>query len=217
MKTVDLIQSLAAQAAPVRPLRPPSVRLLLWFALAVPAVTIVVLSMGVRGDLSIRLAEPMFLTRLFASLATAAFAALAGLILGIPGRSRAWAAAPLLPLALWLGSLGQQCLLELRGEAETELLVMPHLHCLPDITVMMALPTVAMVLMILRGAGFHQRLELALGGLAAAALSNTALSLAHPDDAGVLVLLLQMVVVAALALGMGQGGARRDVALTAPK
>lgn len=205
MRTEELIQSLAAQAAPVRPLRSPSIRLLLWFALAVPAVAIVVLNMGVRGDLIVRLAEPIFLMRLFASLATAAFAALAGLILGIPGRSRVWAAAPLLPLALWLGSLGQQCLLELRGEAEAELLVTPHLHCLPDIAVMMALPTVAMVLMILRGAGFRRRLELALGGLAAAALSNTALSLAHPVDAGVLVLLLQMVVVAALALGVGQG------------
>ncbi len=205
MKTEDLIQSLAAQAVPVRPLRSPSLRLLLWFALSVPAVAIVVLYMGVRGDLIVRLADPMFLMRLFASLATAAFAALAGLILGIPGRSRAWAVAPLLPLALWLGSLGQQCLLELRGEAKAELLVAPHLHCLPDIAVMMALPTVAMVLMILRGAGFRRRLELALGGLAAAALSNTALSLAHPVDAGVLVLVLQMVVVAVLALGVGQG------------
>lgn len=212
MRTEELIERLAAQAAPVRPLRPPSARLLVWFALAVPAVAVVALTMGLRGDLAQRLAEPVFQLRLFASLATAAAAALAGLALGVPGRSRAWGLAPLAPFVLWLASLGRQCLLEFRGEAEAELLAGPHLHCLPDIAVMMALPTIAMVVMVLQGAGLRRRLELALGGLAAAALSNAALSLAHPVDAGLLVLVLQLAVVAALSHWMG-----RDASLTASR
>lgn len=209
MRTEELIARLAAQAAPVRVLPPPSARLLLWLALALPAVAVVTLAMGLRQDLALRLGEPVFLLRLGASLATAVAAALAGLALGVPGRRRAWVLAPLLPLALWLLSLGRQCLLEIRGEAAAELLTGPHLHCLPDIAVMMGLPTIAMAIMVLRGAGLRRRLELALGGLAAAALSNAALSLAHPVDAGLLVLLAQGGVVAVLALGMG-----RDASLT---
>lgn len=205
MRTEDLIARLAAQAAPVRPLRPPAARLAMWFALALPAVVLVVLSMGVREDLVQRLGEPMFVLRIAASLATAAAAALAGLALGVPGRSRAWGLLPLAPLGLWLASLGRQCLLELGGQAETELLAAPHLHCLPDIAVMMGLPTITMVVMVLQGAGLRRRLELALGGLAAAALSNAALSLAHPVDAGLLVLLLQLAVVAVIAVGAGRG------------
>lgn len=206
MKTEELIERLAAQASPVRPLRSPATRLAMWAALAVPMVMVVALSMGLRDDLSQRLAEPAFQARVAASLATALLAAFAGLALGVPGRAWAWVLAPLLPLILWLSNLGRQCLLELRGEAEVELLAPPHLDCLPDIVVMIALPTIVMLMMVLKGAGFHRRLELALGGLAAAALSNTALSLAHPVDAGLLVLLLQMVVVAGLAVLLG----RRD-------
>ncbi len=206
MKTEELIERLAAQAAPVHPLRPPSARLLMWTALAVPMVMVVALSMGLRDDLSQRLAEPLFQMRLASSLATALLAALAGLTLGVPERTWAWILAPVLPLILWLASLGRQCLLEFRGEAETELLAPPHLDCLPDIVVMIALPTIAILMMVLKGAGFHRRLELALGGLAAAALSNTALSLAHPVDAGLLVLLLQMVVVAVLSMLLGRRG-----------
>ncbi len=206
MRTEELIERLAAQATPIRPLRPPSARLLMWAALAVPMVIVVALIMGLRDDLWQHLAEPLFQLRLGASLATALLAALAGLTLGVPGRTWAWVLAPLLPLSLWLASLGRQCLLEFRGEAEAELLVPPHLECLPDIVVMIALPTIVMLMMVLKGAGFHRRLELALGGLAAAALSNAALSLAHPVDAGLLVLLLQMAVVAVLSVLLG----RRD-------
>ncbi|MBI3443884.1 MAG: DUF1109 family protein, partial [Magnetospirillum sp.] len=157
-----------------------------------------------RQDLALRLEEPAFVVQLAACVATAFTAALAGLILGVPGRSRNWAMLPLPPLLLWLASFGRQCLLEWRGEAEGELLIGPHFHCLPDITVMMALPTLAIMVMVRRGAGFERRLETLLGGLAAAALANAALSLAHPQDAGLLVLLVQMVVVVALSLWAGR-------------
>ncbi|CUW40111.1 protein of unknown function [Magnetospirillum sp. XM-1] len=209
MKTEELIARLAAQAAPVHPLKAPVRRLATWFALALPAVVLVALSMGLRDDLSQRLAEPVFLLRISASLATAAAAALAGLALGVPGRSRAWGLAPLVPLGLWLASLGRQCLLEWGGHVQTELLAAPHLHCLPDIALMMGLPTIAMVVMVLRGAGLRRRMELLLGGLAAAALSNAALSFAHPVDAGLLVLLLQLAVVGGVAVTAG-----RDASLT---
>jgi hypothetical protein len=209
MKTEDLIHTLSARVEPVRPLNPPSVRLLSWLALALPAVAVVAVVMGLRADLGQRLGEMLFDLRLVSSLATAALAALAALALGVPGRSRARALAPLPPLVLWMASLGRQCFLEIQGAAEKELLAGPHLHCLPDIAVMIALPTLAMVALVLRGAGFRRRLELALGGLAAAALANTALSLAHPVDAGVLTLAAQMAVIAVLSLFLG-----KDASLT---
>lgn len=204
MKTEDLIQTLTARVEPVRPLRPPSLRLLAWLAMALPAVAVVALAMGLRQDLGQRLGEPMFDTRLVSSLVTSALAALAALMLGVPGRSKAWALAPLPSFLLWMVSLGRQCFLEVKGEAELEMLAGPHLHCLPDITVMIALPTIAMVSLVQRGAGFRRRLELALGGLAAAALGNTALSLAHPVDAGVLTLIAQLVVIAVLSYFLGK-------------
>lgn len=204
MNTDDLIRSLSERPAPVKRLLPPVVRALQWAVLALAAVAAVVLKMGLRPDLAARLDEPAFLVQLAACAVTAFTAALAGLMLGIPGRPRAWALLPLPSFAVWLASFGRQCLLEWRGETEGELLIGPHFHCLPDIAVMMALPTLVIMAMVRRGAGFERRLETLLGGLAAAALANAALGLAHPRDAGLLVLLVQMMVVAALSWWMGR-------------
>ena len=79
----------------------------------------------------------------------------------------------------------------------------PHLHCLPDIAVIAAIPTAVLLLMLRRGACFEPRLPLLLGGLAAAALAHGGLSLAHPEDAGLLVLIFQFIAVALLALTVG--------------
>ena len=204
MNTQDLIRSLSESAQPVRRLPPPGRRALGWAGLAVPAVAIIALVMGLRPDLALRLSEPAFVIELAACAATAICAATAGLALSIPGTPRAWALLPLPPMLVWLGGFGRQCVLEWLAPQPGELLDGPHLHCLPDIAVITAIPTAVLLLMLRRGTWFRPRLPVMLGGLAAAALAHGGLSLAHPEDAGLLVLIVQFLAVGILALTFGR-------------
>lgn len=203
MRTDDLILSLSQDAQPVRRLAPPTRRALGWFALAVPTVAAIALAMGLRADLGLRMAEPAFVIQLIACGVTAFCAAIAGLALTIPGTSKLWALLPVPPLLVWLGGFGRQCVLEWLAPQSGELLNGPHLHCLPDIAVITALPTAVLLLMLRRGACFEPRLPVMLGGLAAAALAHGGLSLAHPEDSGLLVLIFQFIAVGLLVLVAG--------------
>lgn len=202
--TDDLIRSLAEDVRPVRRLSPPLWRALGWGGLAVPAVITVAAVMGFRPDLAARMAESGFVLGLVACLATAGSAAVAALALGVPGRSKAWALLPVPSLLIWLGHFGRQCVLEGLGLYDGDLLTGPHLHCLPDIAVMTGVPTVVMLGMVQSGARFERRLAVLLGGLAAAALANAGLSLAHPQDAGLLVLLIQFAAVGLISMRWGR-------------
>jgi len=199
MRTDDLILSLSEDARPVRRLAPPSRRALGWFSLAVLVVATIALFMGLRADLGLRMAEPAFVIQLIACGLTAFCAAIAGLALTIPGTPKRWALLPVPPLLVWLGGFGRQCVLEWLSPESGELLSGPHLHCLPDIAVITAIPTVVLMLMLRRGACFEPRLPVMLGGLAAAALAHGGLSLAHPEDSGLLVLIVQFIAVGLLA------------------
>lgn len=202
--TEDLIRTLSRDVKPVRRLPSAGARGLGWFALAVPAVVLVGLYMEPEVGVAARLADPGLAVTLAASLATSVCAVLAAMILGVPGRSRRWVLLPLPPLVVWLAGFGRQCVLEWSGAVDGELLDGPHLSCLPDIVVMTVVPTIAMVVLARRAAWFEGRLVLALGGLAAAALANAALSLVHPQDAGLLVLMVQFLAVSGLSLVLGR-------------
>lgn len=203
MRTDDLILSLSQDARPIRRLAPPSRRALRWFALAVPTVAAIAVFMGLRADLGLRMAEPAFVIQLIACGVTAFCAAIAGLTLTIPGTSRRWALLPVPPMLVWLGGFGRQCVLEWLAPESGTLLSGPHLHCLPDIAVITTIPTVILLIMLRRGAGLYPRLPVMLGGLAAAALAHGGLSLAHPEDSGLLTLIFQFSAVGILALVAG--------------
>ena len=114
-----LIDRLAAEATPVRPLRHPLARaggLLLAFAV------IACLALAVLADPAAMLARyvgrevPMVL-EVGAMLATAALSITAAFFLSVPGSSRRWTLAPLPPLLLWLGLSGADCVgAAMRGE-----------------------------------------------------------------------------------------------------
>ena len=201
--TDDLIHSLSQDARPVQRLAPPARRAFGWFALAVPVVAAIALAMGLRVDLGLRMAEPAFVLQLIACGLTAFCAAIAGLALTVPGTPKVWALLPVPPMLVWLGGFGRQCVLEWLAPESGELLSGPHLHCLPDIAVITAIPTAVLLLMLRRGACFEPRLPVMLGGLAAAALAHGGLSLAHPEDSGLLVLIFQFLAVGLLALVVG--------------
>src|SRR5439155_14166098 len=70
IKTPDLIASLAANATPVRRLRPPVMRAASWLLLAAVVLTLLAINQGIRPDLAQRLREPTFATGLAAPLLT---------------------------------------------------------------------------------------------------------------------------------------------------
>ena len=108
--TPELIALLATHAKPVRPLRPPLVRTALWLLLAAGVFVLLALSHGVRPDLALRVAQPIFVAGMVASLVTGILAAVASFMLSLPDRSRAWILLPVPTLLVWVSTVSYGCL-----------------------------------------------------------------------------------------------------------
>jgi hypothetical protein len=110
--TDELIASLAAKAAPVRPLASPLRRAGLTLALLLAAGAALVLLWGDSAALARRYAgrETLMMVEMGAMVLTAASAVTAAFVLSIPGGSRRWMLAPLAPFAAWIGLSGVGCL-----------------------------------------------------------------------------------------------------------
>jgi hypothetical protein len=192
VETNKLIQSLAADARPVRPLARPWMRTVMWLAIAVPYMALVVLVISPRADLLVKLTEAHFFVEQIAALATGVAAATAAFASTIPGYTRKVLLLPVLPLAIWLGSLGEGCLKSLWQYGLAGLSLQPDWFCLPAIMVVGAIPAVAMAIMLRRGAPLYPHLSAGFGTLAAAGLGNFGLRLFHPQDASLMVLVWQV-------------------------
>lgn len=204
--TGSLIRRLAKNVEPVRPLAGPWVRTATWLALGSPYLLLVVFVMSPRADLVQKVADHRFLIEQVAALATGVAAAAAAFASVVPGYRRMLLALPLLPFAVWLGTLGRGCVQDWMQLGPNGLTVRPDWLCLPGIVMVGAVPAVAMAFMLRRGAPLTPRLSTALGGLAAAGLGNFGLRLFHPQDASVMVLVWQFGTVCALsALAAGAG------------
>lgn len=189
MDTDGVIARLVREAQPVRRLRDPLLRTGAWLAIALAAVGLSVGLMGPRPDLAIMLQDARYVTEQVAALLTAVATAFAAFMIVVPGRSRAWIVLPALPLSVWLGSIAWGCVAEwLRGEAAFA----SDWSCLPAIALVGAIPALAMVLMLRRGAPLLPHLAVCLGALAAAALGDFGLRLFHAIDAGLMVLVWQI-------------------------
>lgn len=208
MNTDDLIGRIVAESGPVRPLPSPPRRAVLWFAVTLPCVAAIVLIMGLRPDLAHKLADPRFQTEQLAALATAIAAALAAFSAVVPGRPRWILLVPLLPLGLWLGSLGQDCIRALVSVGPEGLRIGWDWVCIPAIAMVGAVPAVAIVVMLRRGAPILPCTAVALGALAAGAIGNFGLRLFHPQDAGIMVLIWQFGTVMLLTVLAGCAGRR---------
>lgn len=198
MKTDDLIGRIVAEAGPVRRLPPPARRLALWLAITLPCMAAVVMIMTPRADLVEKLGDPRFLTEQLAALATALAAAFAAFSAVVPDRSRWPLLLPLVPLAVWLGSLGLDCVSILMSAGPEGLRIEWDWVCIPAIVLVGAVPAAAIVVMLRRGAPILPCTAVALGALAAAAIGNFGLRLFHAQDASVMVLVWQFGTVALL-------------------
>lgn len=191
METDRLIERLAESSGPIRPLARPWRRTAIWLAVAIPYVALVVLVMAPRSDLLEKFADTRFVIDLLAAFATGISAAYAAFATIIPGYDRRVALLPVLPLSVWLASLGLGCLAALAQTGSFGPGFKVDLFCFPAIVLVGMIPAVAIAFMLRRGAPLVPCLTAALGGLAAAGLGSFGLRLFHPQDASLMILVWQ--------------------------
>src|SRR5262249_42195516 len=133
-----------------------------------------------------------------AALVVALTAAMAAFCAAVPGRPLWERAVPVLPLLVWLGTLGVGCVEEIISVGPRGLKFQTDWACLPSIVMIGMVPGVAMALMLRRGAPMAPVLSVGLGGLAASALADLGLRLAHQQDASLMVIVWQVGTVAML-------------------
>jgi len=189
IKTPDLIASLAANATPVRRLRPPVIRAAWWLLLAAVVLTLLAVNQGIRPDLVQRLQEPAFAVSMAAALLTGVLAAIAAFLVSLPDRSRLWLLLPVPALIIWLSNVGYQCLTQWVAIGPDGVGLGEAARCFATL-VLTSLPlSLAMLVMLRYAALLRPTAATFMGSLAVAAITATALSLFHTIDSTVMILM----------------------------
>jgi hypothetical protein len=187
--TPDLINALATDVPPVRRLRPPLIRAACWLTLGAFVLALLAISQGIRPDLAERLHQPSFVISMAGAVLTSVFAAIAAFMLSLPDRSRAWLILPAPALALWLATLGYQCLTDWVSLRPDGVQLGETARCFATL-VLTSLPlSLAMLVMLRYAAPLRPIAATLTGSLAVAAITATALSLFHDLDATVMILM----------------------------
>jgi hypothetical protein len=202
IRTPDLIASLAANMKPVKRLRPPIVRAMLWLMLAAAVLTLLAINQGIRPDLAQRLREPAFATSLAAAIVTGVLAAVAAFLASLPDRSRLWLLLPVPALIVWLSNVGYQCLTDWVAIGPDGMSPGEAARCFATLALTSLPLSLAMLAMLRYAAPLRPTAVTLMGSLAVAAMTATALSLFHMVDASVMILMWN-VGVAALFAGLG--------------
>lgn len=206
--TPDLIESLVANAAPVRRLRPPVARAVGWLLFAALILALLAVSHGVRPDLELRLQQPVFVIGIAASLATGVLAAVASFIVSVPDRSRRWLLLPVPALLVWLATVGYGCLTAWVSIGPDGISLGETARCFATL-VLVGAPLSLALLVMLRFAALLAPTSVAIAGnLAVAAMTSTALSLFHPLDATAMILIWNLGTAALLVVLGGLYGRR---------
>jgi hypothetical protein len=201
--TADLIRRLSTSGARVRPLASPETRVVIWLAVSLPYLLVVYLMWPHAGSAVI---GHRFVVEEVAALLAGLTAAMAAFATVIPGRSRSVAWVPLVPLAIWLVSLGQRCARDWSGGEHALGIVLPHWGCVPATIIPGLVPAAALVMMLRRGAPMTPRLTLTLAAVAVASLADAAMGFIHVGDASLTVLTWHVVAVFALSGAIGMLG-----------
>ncbi len=214
--TPDLIESLVANAAPVRRLRPPVARAVGWLLFAALMLALLAVARGMRPDIELRLQQPVFVLGVTASLATGVLAALASFIVSVPDRSRLWLLLPVPALAAWVTTIGYGCLTDWVSVQPGAVTFGETARCFATL-MLVGGPLLIALLVMLRYAALLSPTPVAImGSLAVAAMTATALSLFHELDATVMVLIWNFGV-AALLVALGGLYGRRMFSWVAPR
>jgi len=179
-RTDALIDAIAADARPVRPLAPPLARAL---TLLVPLSLLGGIAVYALGDAS-GLAriysgrESMMMPEMAAMLATGLLAVTGAFFLSIPGRSRLWLWAPLPTLVAWVSLSGAGCWIALGSRAAADRHV--GMDCLIFILAVSFVLGAPLVWRLSRASPIDPVRVALLGGLGIAALSAFLLQFFHP-------------------------------------
>jgi hypothetical protein len=184
--TDQLIERLAASAAPVRRLRPPLVRASLWLLAVAAAAAIVVPFFANFALFDAKLQDGKFVLELTGTLLTGIAAVIAAFYLSIPGRSPAWMLLPIPPLVLWLASSGYNCYREWVVYGTSGWHLGETAGCFGTIIGFSVPLGVALILMLRRARPVAPVPVAALGGLGVAAISAFLLQFNHDVDASFL-------------------------------
>lgn len=206
METDALIRQLAGEAMPVRRLAAPWLRALAWFALGLPLVLAVVWMHGADEKAGMAAADVRMVIEGIAIVATAVTAAIAAFASATPGASRRWLWLPLVPLAVWIATVGQGCVADYQAMGAAAFALRVDSDCFVPAALGGILPTIAIVLMLRRGAPMMPRATLAFAGVAVAALVNIGLMLFHAGDISLMVLVWHVGFVVVLAMVAGAVG-----------
>jgi hypothetical protein len=200
--TPNLIELLATSAKPVRRLRPPLVRATLWLLLAALVFALLAVGHGLRADFAQRVAQPVFVIGIVASLVTGVLAAVASFFLSLPDRSRAWALLPLPAVLLWISTVTYGCLTNWVSIGPDGMRMGEAARCFATLMLTSMPLSIALYVMLRHAAWLRPTAVTVTGGLAVAAMTATALSLFHDLDATVMVLVWNFGV-AAVIVGLG--------------
>lgn len=203
-----LIDALAANLQPVRPLWSPPLRAFIWLALVVVLAAALAAFANLAAMWHRLMATPDMWLAVIGSAATAVAAAFAAFELSFPDRSRAWALLPLPAFALWLGASGLGCL---------RAYILPGTHvaamgetrdCLVFIVGLSVPLSAVLIFMLRRAYTLAPGLTATMAGLASAAAAATLLNFFHPYDAAATDLAVHLVAVGIVVLALRAVGAR---------
>lgn len=201
-----LIDALGAELTPVRRLLPPWLRTLGWL-LAVAAIAVALLARyGDQPMLRRWAGAPDLAWAAAGAVLTTICAAWCAFVLGVPGRSRAWAWLPLPGLVLWIGASGLGCLRTWLAPDTSIATLHQSADCLVFIIGFSIPLSLLMVWLLRRACPLRPALTAVMVGLASAAASASLLEICHAFDAAATDLLthalaVAIVVVANLAMG----------------
>lgn len=203
--TPQLIEVLAADAKPVRRLRPPLARAGLWLGGFVAIVATVTWVTGTWPVMIERLSLTRFAVEMAATFLTGTAAVIAAFYLSLPDRSRFWMMLPLPTLVLWLASSSYGCYQNWLADGPQGWRLGRSSDCFIFILTMSIPVGIALYLALRRALPLEPLRVMALGGLGVAGLAAAALQFYHPFDVTIVDLAVHvtavLIVVAAIMLG----------------
>jgi hypothetical protein len=210
-RTEQLIERLAADARPVRRLRPPLYRAALWLSAVAVLIGGAIVAFADWPVFAERARDPRLVIEMVGTLAAGIAAIVAAFELSLPDRSRRWLLLPLPALMLWLASSGYGCYRHWLTVGPSGWELGESAHCLRFI-LGMSLPLGMSLLITLRRAIPLSPLPVgAAGGLGVGALAAFALQFFHPFDVTVIDLAVH-----AIAVGLVVSAASAAQRLAAP-
>ncbi|MBK4733019.1 NrsF family protein [Noviherbaspirillum pedocola] len=188
-RTNDLINLLVADVKPVKRLRAPIVRAACWILFAMLIMVLVGIAHGLRPDWELKLGQPRFLLGVAAAITTGLLAAVAAFMVSVPGTLRRWLLLPIPAAGVWFGTIGYGCLSEWVAIGPDGISFGETARCFATLG-LVGMPLSLLMLLMLRHVARLSPNSVAMtGSLSVAAMTAAALSVFHPLDATIMILI----------------------------